>query len=123
MDVAYAVYSKFFKLKQGFSILAFEVQFPGEFTVAPSLIKPHKQANKGLQNYWIVTDRWDLSRFALNVFTLCRNYCNYKMTTRNILIGAVHILWLGIMHCHDNTINLNMNLQRPGHTVVMRYRL
>lgn len=39
MDVAYTVYSKFFKLKQGFSILAFAVEFPGEFTVAPSLIK------------------------------------------------------------------------------------
>ncbi len=36
MDVASAVYSKFFKLKQGFSILALEVHFDGEFSSNPN---------------------------------------------------------------------------------------
>ncbi len=38
-------------------------------------------------------------------FTQYRNYRNFKMTTRDVLLGAVHVLGLGIMLFYGNTIN------------------
>lgn len=38
------------------------------------------------------------------------------MTTRHVLLGAVHVLSLRIMHLYVNTINANMNLQWSGGT-------
>lgn len=60
----------------------------------------------------------------MTAFMPC-SYCyNFKMTTRDILLGSFHVLGHRIMRFYGNIINAcKANLLQSGGTVVTRYKL